>query len=151
VVCPRACGDQDTWHGVDGQGARYHRLDGLGQDVGPDLVTIRNRPAQSILSDIIRPSASIAQNYESYVVDTRSGGMIEGIMSAQTPTTITIRHEAGREDVIRRAGHHKHARHQSVGDAFEQVSYEIEASRLKPGCAENAIVNGFLRLIERLP
>jgi putative membrane-bound dehydrogenase-like protein len=83
--------------------ARCHRLDGLGHDVGPDLVTIRNRPPQSILSDIIRPSASIAQNYESYVVDTRSGGMIEGVMSAQTPTTITIRHEAGREDVIRRA------------------------------------------------
>ena len=31
--------------------------------------------------------------------------------------------------------------------AFEQVSYEIESSRLKPGCAENAIVNGFLSLI----
>lgn len=33
--------------------------------------------------------------------------------------------------------------------AFEQVSYEIEASRLKPGCAENGIVNGFVRLIEQ--
>lgn len=33
--------------------------------------------------------------------------------------------------------------------AFDQISYEITASRLKPGCAENAIVNGFLRLMER--
>jgi neutral ceramidase len=32
-------------------------------------------------------------------------------------------------------------------DAFESVSYEVTASRLKPGCAENAIVNGFLELI----
>jgi len=31
--------------------------------------------------------------------------------------------------------------------AFEQVSYEITTSRLKPGCAENAIVNGFLNLM----
>ena len=31
--------------------------------------------------------------------------------------------------------------------AFETVSYEITASRLKPGCAEGAIVNGFLELI----
>jgi neutral ceramidase len=31
--------------------------------------------------------------------------------------------------------------------AFEPVSYEVTASRLKPGCAENAIVNGFLELI----
>jgi hypothetical protein len=33
--------------------------------------------------------------------------------------------------------------------AYEQVSYEITASRLKPGCAEGAIVNGFLELIGR--
>lgn len=31
--------------------------------------------------------------------------------------------------------------------AFDQVSYEITASHLKPGCAENAIVNGFLDLM----
>ena len=35
--------------------------------------------------------------------------------------------------------------------AFEQVSYEIESSRLKPGCAENAIVKGFLSLIAQRP
>lgn len=33
--------------------------------------------------------------------------------------------------------------------AFEQVSYEITASRLKPSCAENAIVDGFLNLMQR--
>jgi len=34
-------------------------------------------------------------------------------------------------------------------DAFEPVSYEVTASRLKPGCAENAIVNGFVELMGR--
>jgi neutral ceramidase len=33
--------------------------------------------------------------------------------------------------------------------AFEPVSYEVTASRLKPGCAEGAIVTGFLELIGR--
>jgi len=32
--------------------------------------------------------------------------------------------------------------------AFGQVSYEITSSRLRPGCAENAIVNGFLKLMQ---
>jgi hypothetical protein len=32
---------------------------------------------------------------------------------------------------------------------FEQVSYEVTTSRLKPGCAENAIVNGFVDLMRR--
>jgi hypothetical protein len=29
---------------------------------------------------------------------------------------------------------------------FDPISYEVTASRLKPGCAEGAIVNGFLDL-----
>lgn len=33
--------------------------------------------------------------------------------------------------------------------AFDQISYEITTSRLKPGCAENAIVNGFLEMMEQ--
>ena len=33
--------------------------------------------------------------------------------------------------------------------AFGQVSYEITTSRLKPGCAENAIVNGFVKLMKQ--
>jgi hypothetical protein len=33
--------------------------------------------------------------------------------------------------------------------AFNQVSYEITTSHLKPGCAENAIVNGFLGMMEK--
>jgi len=33
--------------------------------------------------------------------------------------------------------------------AFDPVSYEVTASRLKPGCAEGAIVNGFLDLMGR--
>ena len=33
--------------------------------------------------------------------------------------------------------------------AFDPVSYEVTASRLKPGCAEGSIVNGFLDMIGR--
>jgi putative heme-binding domain-containing protein len=82
--------------------AKCHKLNGLGHEVGPDLATVRNRSPQLILPDIIMPSKSIAQNYESYVVETRSSGIIEGVLGPQTPTTITIRHEEGKEDVIRR-------------------------------------------------
>jgi putative heme-binding domain-containing protein len=82
--------------------AKCHRLNGVGNDVGPDLATIRNRTPDVILPDIIMPSRSIAQNYESYVVETKSHGIITGVMGAQTPTTITIRHEGATEEVIRR-------------------------------------------------
>jgi hypothetical protein len=32
-------------------------------------------------------------------------------------------------------------------EAFNEVSYEITSSRLKPGCAENGIVKGFLEMM----
>ena len=32
--------------------------------------------------------------------------------------------------------------------AFDQVSYEIWVSRLKPGCAESAIVNTFVEMMD---
>jgi hypothetical protein len=31
--------------------------------------------------------------------------------------------------------------------AYDQVSYEITATRVKRGCAEDAIVNGFLEMM----
>jgi hypothetical protein len=33
--------------------------------------------------------------------------------------------------------------------AFDQITYEVTTSHLKPGCAENAIVNGFLGLMKQ--
>jgi putative membrane-bound dehydrogenase-like protein len=82
--------------------SKCHELNGVGHEVGPDLATIRNRPPQLILPDIIMPNRSIAQGYESYVVETKSSGIIEGVLGPQTPTTFTIRHEDGKQDIIRR-------------------------------------------------
>jgi putative heme-binding domain-containing protein len=83
--------------------AKCHRLYGLGHEVGPDLATVRNRPPQLILVDIIMPNRSIAQNYESYVIETRSAGILDGVIGSQTANTITLRHEDGKQDVIQRA------------------------------------------------
>jgi putative heme-binding domain-containing protein len=83
--------------------AKCHKLDGIGAEVGPDLGTVRNRPASVLLSDILIPSKSIAQNYEAYVVEKISGGMSEGVIGSQTPTSITLRQEEGKEIVIPRS------------------------------------------------
>jgi putative heme-binding domain-containing protein len=82
--------------------AKCHQLNGVGGKFGPDLATVRNRTPDALLSDIIIPSRSIAQNYEMYVVELAGGGTTEGIIAADTPTSITLRHEDGKEDVIAR-------------------------------------------------
>ena len=82
--------------------AKCHRLGGMGSQVGPDLATVQNQPKQMLLTDILIPSKSIAQGYEAYVVETVSGPTIDGVIGAQTPTSIALRHEDGKEDVIQR-------------------------------------------------
>jgi putative heme-binding domain-containing protein len=83
--------------------AKCHKLDGIGAEVGPDLGTVRNRPASVLLGDILNPSKSIAQKYEAYVVEQVSGGMSEGVIGSQTPTSLTLRQEEGKEIVIPRS------------------------------------------------
>jgi neutral ceramidase len=65
--------------------------------------------------------------------------MINEHLKKQTPSihTIMVTHTNGSSGYI------------PDDAAFEQISYEITTSHLKSGCAENAIVNGFLHLIEQ--
>ncbi|PYV01209.1 MAG: dehydrogenase [Acidobacteria bacterium] len=53
--------------------SKCHALDGVGVAVGPKLGTVRNHPTSELLVDIIMPSKSIEQGYETYVVDLASG------------------------------------------------------------------------------
>jgi len=84
--------------------SKCHRLNGYGSEVGPNLVTVRNQPKEWMLTNILIPSLSIAQDYESYVVETVSGPILDGVIGpkGQSPTTVTLRHEDGKEDVIQR-------------------------------------------------
>src|SRR5690606_33906779 len=79
-----------------------HRLgDGTPEDLGPDLASIRHRPPLSLLVDILPPNQSIAQGYETYIVERTNGRTDAGTLAAQTPTTITLR-QAGQSIVIPR-------------------------------------------------
>lgn len=82
--------------------ANCHTFKGAGKEVGPDLGEVRNRPREVLLADILMPSQTISQGYAVYVVETASAGAIEGVMGPQTSTTITLRQEDGKEQVIRR-------------------------------------------------
>ena len=83
--------------------AKCHRFQGLGAEVGPDLGTVRNRPASLLLKDVLMPSLQVAQGYEAYVVERASGGIEQGVLAGQTPTSIVLHREGGLEVVIPRA------------------------------------------------
>ncbi|MBM3773845.1 MAG: c-type cytochrome [Acidobacteria bacterium] len=82
--------------------SKCHRLGGIGFEMGPDLATVRHQPRELLLEEILLPSRAVAQGYEAYVVETVSGGAFDGVLAAETPHAITLRHEDGKQDVIAR-------------------------------------------------
>jgi putative heme-binding domain-containing protein len=78
--------------------ATCHAIGGKGGDFGPDLATVRHRPPLLLLGDILLPSQSIAQKYETYIVERTSGGTESGVLAGETPTSITLR-QAGAQPV----------------------------------------------------
>ena len=80
-----------------------HRLGGAGHELGPDLGTVRTRPALNLLHDILLPSESIAQTYESYVIELTDGSLLEGLLTESSPGSVALRREGGEEEAIDRS------------------------------------------------
>jgi len=84
--------------------AMCHQIDGQGGvELGPDLATIRHRPMPLLLADILEPSRSIAQHYETYQVERASGETLLGVIGEQSPTSITFRQGPGQQVTVNRA------------------------------------------------
>ncbi len=79
----------------------HHIGGGTSADVGPDLATIRHRPPLALLVDILSPSQSIAQGYETYLVELRGGRVEAGTLASQTGNAITLR-QAGKPVTVPR-------------------------------------------------
>lgn len=69
---------------------------------GPDLGTIRNRRPESIMGDILDPNLSIADGFDVWVIELKSGETVQGLITSETPTALTIGNYGGHKQVIAR-------------------------------------------------
>ena len=83
--------------------ATCHRLDREGYNVGPDLLDMRNQPKESILFHIVVPEVEVAPAFAPYVVETKDGRTLGGILASETATSLTLRMPLGVEETILRA------------------------------------------------
>ncbi len=80
-----------------------HQIGGaLGTPYGPDLGTIRNRRIESIMGDILNPAFSIADGYDLWNIEMKSGETVQGLIATESPTALTLRGYGGEETVIPR-------------------------------------------------
>ena len=82
--------------------ARCHEPD-QGVGVGPGLQTsVQGHTREQLLFDILNPSGLILSRYQNYIVTTRDGRVYGGIISAETPGTLTLRSGPNQEETILR-------------------------------------------------
>lgn len=82
--------------------ATCHRIAGIGIDVAPDISDTRTKTAAALLTDIVTPNAAIDNNYINYVVTTKGGRTLSGILAAETAASITLRRAEGQSDIVLR-------------------------------------------------
>ena len=70
---------------------------------GPDLFGIRNQPKEAILLHILIPEYEITQGFAAYVVETKDGRTLTGLIASETPTSVTLRQALGKEETVLRS------------------------------------------------
>ncbi len=68
-----------------------HRLEGVGNAVGADLTAIRDWGAEKILLNVLDPNREVQPQYLTYVLTTKSGRVLTGMITAETANGVTIR------------------------------------------------------------
>lgn len=76
-----------------------HRLSGVGQALGPDLLANRARGKSSLLAAILQPNASIPRQYATSVVETKDGEYVVGILAEENPLTLRLLQPGGLQQV----------------------------------------------------
>jgi putative heme-binding domain-containing protein len=80
--------------------ATCHRVAGIGMDVGPDIADSRVKTPEQFLTDILLPNQAIDSNYINYVVSTKSGKVLTGMIAAETASSITLRRAENQTDAV---------------------------------------------------
>ncbi len=80
-----------------------HRFKGIGNKVGPDLSTLKNRSANALVTAILNPGAAVEDKYLNYSVLTFDGVVHAGIIAGETSTAIELLLADGKTKTIVRS------------------------------------------------
>lgn len=80
-----------------------HRLRGEGNEVGPDLAMVGDKPSDWLSTAILDPSQAVEARYRGWQVRLRSGEELSGLVSAETGNNIVVRVAGGTEQAVLRS------------------------------------------------
>ena len=74
-----------------------HQVGTEGQMIGPPLTTVAQKLTKPQLFEaILLPNAAILMHYENWVVRTKKGDVVSGLLESETPERLTIKDTAGK-------------------------------------------------------
>jgi putative membrane-bound dehydrogenase-like protein len=103
-----------------------HRLEDAGHAVGPDLRALTNKSPLYLLTEILDPNRNVDTRYLNYAAVTRSGRTFTGLLASESATSITLRAQEGKEQVLLRS---ELDEFQSTGKSLMPEGLEKELSK----------------------
>ena len=82
--------------------SKCHRHGNEGGLVGPDLTGMSSHPRNELLIHILDPSRSVEGNYTQYIVATRDGRVVNGLIASESRTTLELLDAEGNRQVVLR-------------------------------------------------
>jgi putative membrane-bound dehydrogenase-like protein len=82
--------------------ATCHRAGDVGNDVGPNLATIRQWSPDQILINILDPNREVAPNFVGYTVETMDGRTLDGLIAEESASSLTLKRAEGVSETLLR-------------------------------------------------
>jgi putative heme-binding domain-containing protein len=74
----------------------------LGNDVGPNLATIRQWNPDQILVNILDPNREVSPNFVGYLVETQDGRTLDGMIAEENAASLTLKRAGGAQETVLR-------------------------------------------------
>ncbi|MFO0978516.1 MAG: PVC-type heme-binding CxxCH protein [Planctomycetaceae bacterium] len=82
--------------------SKCHRIGTVGHNVGPDISDTRARAKDALLYDILDPNRRVDPQFTEYVIVTKDGRLLNGLLISESAESITLRQPEGREVTLPR-------------------------------------------------
>ena len=83
--------------------AACHKLEGVGQEIAPNLAAAAQQGANYLLVNVIDPNRELNPRYEISVITTTDGQTLTGMITNRSPNNLTLTRASGAKDNIPRS------------------------------------------------
>ncbi|HEX8201962.1 MAG TPA: HEAT repeat domain-containing protein, partial [Isosphaeraceae bacterium] len=114
-----------------------HQHRGQGHRVGPDLSGVAGRPGEALVADILDPDREVAPDYLNFLLVTRGGRVVTGLIAEETAASLRLRRAEAAEDTVLR----------SEIDELRATGRSLMPAGLEQGLSEQDVADliGFLK------